>query len=440
VDVAVDVADSDFASLSATDVNLAVGATDVVIAGPVTEAWAEGQHTNTATVDSSYTDDGGNTFTDSQTDDANYFGADPSVNIVKLFADDSVIAGGAGSSFTLVVTNDGNVDLDGVSITDSVDGRLLVGDVSSGDADCSASSGQNVSCVADLTVGESATITVTFSVDSSTPADEVDNTADASGSYTDDVGNTAAPNDSDTDTVTIETDVNLRLVKDFNSDDVDPDGSGQFTLVVTNDGPSDATGVTVIDEVDPRLKVTGVSTTEGTCSETQLIECTMNLASGETATITVDYKVDIYLDEGADFGTRDGSSFRFEFTNGFVLEGASDKNVTLYDAEGNVVETYRERKKNDFLWSAPNGNDYNLHLSCSVLFDSGLDDEYMIASYSINRYKKGEYFRSCGAVLTPIDVPNTATASTVETGGTASATDSDSVIINEGGFITTPTG
>ncbi len=46
------------------------------------------------------------------------------MDIVKTFADDSVIAGGAGSSFTLVVTNDGNVDLDDVSVFDDVDDRL----------------------------------------------------------------------------------------------------------------------------------------------------------------------------------------------------------------------------------------------------------------------------------------------------------------------------
>ena len=52
------------------------------------------------------------------------------MDIVKTFTDDSVIAGGAGSSFTLVVKNDGNVDLDDVSVFDDVDDRLTVTGVS----------------------------------------------------------------------------------------------------------------------------------------------------------------------------------------------------------------------------------------------------------------------------------------------------------------------
>jgi hypothetical protein len=61
--------------LTANDVTLAVGATDVVVAGPVTGTWAKGQQTNTATVDARYVDDAGHTWSDSQSDDANYFGA-----------------------------------------------------------------------------------------------------------------------------------------------------------------------------------------------------------------------------------------------------------------------------------------------------------------------------------------------------------------------------
>ena len=43
------------------------------------------------------------------------------ISIVKTFADDDVTAGGDGSSFTLVVTNTGNVTLSDVLIEDDVD-------------------------------------------------------------------------------------------------------------------------------------------------------------------------------------------------------------------------------------------------------------------------------------------------------------------------------
>jgi streptogramin lyase len=75
VGLILDVSDPELPGLAANDVPLAVGATDVVVAGPATGAWAEGQQTNTAAVDGSYTDDAGHSWTDSQSDDANYFGS-----------------------------------------------------------------------------------------------------------------------------------------------------------------------------------------------------------------------------------------------------------------------------------------------------------------------------------------------------------------------------
>ena len=186
----IEVVDDILGSICTID-SLAVDETDTCESNGTAAA---GGYANVGTASVFYTDADGDTAERSDSDPSHYFGANPSLTISKTFADDTVIAGGAGSSFELVVTNDGNVDLTGLSITDVVDDRLTVTGVSSADVgvDCLASSGQSVDCVADLDAGESVTITIDFSVAADVAeADSVPNTAAASATYTDGAGNTA---------------------------------------------------------------------------------------------------------------------------------------------------------------------------------------------------------------------------------------------------------
>ncbi|MEA1866066.1 MAG: hypothetical protein U9N46_12925, partial [Euryarchaeota archaeon] len=93
----------------------------------VTGTWAAGQHTDTATVTGDFD---GQTYSD--TDDANYYGASPSIDVEKYVsvdggtnwddADDPTgpyMLSGTNPQFKFVVTNTGNVELTGISLTDS---------------------------------------------------------------------------------------------------------------------------------------------------------------------------------------------------------------------------------------------------------------------------------------------------------------------------------
>ncbi len=142
----------------------------------------------------------------------------------------------------------------------------------------------------DLAPGASAVITVTYQVDSSVDADpSVGNSATA----TDADANTATGQDS----VAIVEDVQLSIDKAFTDDSVIAGGAGThtFTLVVSNDGASDADDVSVIDAVDPRLVVSSVSAPAGVdCSASagQLVSCSKDhLTAGGSFTITVTYDV-----------------------------------------------------------------------------------------------------------------------------------------------------
>lgn len=101
---------------------LAVGASaHVNVTGP----WTEGQNTSSATVSVSFTDGGGHILTYDYTDAMYFFGADPKISIVKSVngqdanaAPGPAIAVGAAVTWTYLVTNEGNVPLTGIAVTD----------------------------------------------------------------------------------------------------------------------------------------------------------------------------------------------------------------------------------------------------------------------------------------------------------------------------------
>src|SRR5205814_1491131 len=104
------------------------------------------------------------------------------LTIKKTFADDSVNAGTGSHTFTIKVTNNGPSDAVGVNVTDTVDSRLNVTNVSDsgvGQA-CAASLGQSIDCTFDLANGADTTPTRPSSVGASEAPATVSNTAYAS--------------------------------------------------------------------------------------------------------------------------------------------------------------------------------------------------------------------------------------------------------------------
>ena len=108
---------------------------------------------------------------------------DVNLLVTKTFADDSVDAGTTGHTFTIDVENTGVSEADNISLTDTVDSRLIVTGVAAGDYTCpdGDSNAQTITCtLAHLASNATKSITVTYRVAASTPAAaSVSNTADA---------------------------------------------------------------------------------------------------------------------------------------------------------------------------------------------------------------------------------------------------------------------
>lgn len=387
-----------------------------------------------------------------------------SINIVKTFADDEVIAGGAASSFTLVVTNDGSAPLSNIEIYDEVDDRLTVTGVSGTDgtdADTDGDAQMVEWLIESLTPGTSATITVDFEVASDVEEANgvgglngkrnVPNDAWVNAEATDDTGIKVV--DSDYDDIDIKVIIDLSIEKEFDPAVIQaPQGTFQkFTLVVSNEGPSDAVDVSVKDTVHTSLEITSVSVTPddggtGTWDGPHL-DCTLQIPAGKSDTIEVTYLTAPFLDDVTPYGTGAGDDFYFVFVNGSVLEGSTDGDGVFLNGVNitDQVTIITSLTRNDIIFDPP-GDDpaFEMHLSCSDPFTGGwgqsagpvegVDDNWQIAFFTIARFNANGYIKSCGNVTVEYEIPNTGYASGEDSEGTQ--TDSDDARVTVGPGIT----
>jgi uncharacterized repeat protein (TIGR01451 family) len=98
-------------------------------------------------------------------------------------------------------------------------------------------------------------------------------------------------NNADSETTTVNAAADLSVTK---SDAPDPAQVGQnlvYTIVVTNNGPQPATGVTAIDQLPKNAGFGSASSSKGTCTlkpQKRQVTCSIgSMASGEIVTITI---------------------------------------------------------------------------------------------------------------------------------------------------------
>ncbi len=222
-----------------------VGAGDSCEITVVVTGTAPGTHTNTT---GDLTSSSGNSGTAADT--LTVLGPQADISVTK---DDGVTEAVPGESvtYTIVVSNAGPSTDPAVSVTDSFPAELTCTWTSSASGGATGNTAAGAGDIADTLVmpaGSSVTYTADCDVDADATG-TLSNTAAVSGSVTDpDPGNDSATDD---DTLTPEAD--LAISK---ADDVDPAVAGTtvtYSFTVDNVGPSDATGVTVVDEAPPGM-------------------------------------------------------------------------------------------------------------------------------------------------------------------------------------------
>ncbi|MEZ6126651.1 MAG: DUF11 domain-containing protein [Planctomycetaceae bacterium] len=267
---------------------------------------AAGTTTNTATVTAlNETDSNPANNTDSEDTTV---GAAVDIQVLKSDNVDPVTAGsGSGNLvYTVVATNNGPSDATGVTVTDALIAGLpagwsLVSGSGTGGTAFNGSTG--VWTIGNLANGASETLTVTLTVGASAAAGTTTNTATVSAVNETDVN---PANNTDTEDTTVIRTVDVQVVK---SDNVDPvtagSGAGNlvYTVVATNNGPSDASGVTFNDNLIAALPtgwslVSATGTGGSTFSSTTGVWTIGNLAQGASRTLTVTLTVGASAAEG----------------------------------------------------------------------------------------------------------------------------------------------
>ena len=206
------------------------------------------------------------------------------VGIEKRITTDPIVPGRP-IDFELVVTNDGPSVAGAVRVVDVLGTEYL--DVTTSTPGCvtdvDADGVTTVTCDLDVVgVGadEARTISVSAVLDPSTTG-TVSNTADLT-TDTDRVGDRP---DSATATGDVEPSADLSLVKTATPAEVVAGEDVTYLLTVTNDGPSDARGVVVTDDLPAGLTPVSVTSSQADCTE---LPCALGtVAADSVATVTV---------------------------------------------------------------------------------------------------------------------------------------------------------
>jgi len=178
---------------------------------------------------------------------------DPDLEVTKSASSDPVTAGEV-LTYTLVITNNGPYSGTGVLVTDTLPTGVTFTTATASKGGCNESSGTVTCTLNTLVVSDTATVTIVVTVNSSTTG-PLTNMAEVSGNEPD----LTPGNNTATEETTVNTQADLVLTK---TDAPDPVIAGEtltYTLTITNNGPSDATGVVVTDTLNPNLDYASAS-------------------------------------------------------------------------------------------------------------------------------------------------------------------------------------
>ncbi|SDT31847.1 conserved repeat domain-containing protein [Friedmanniella luteola] len=206
----------------------------------------------------------------------------------------AVVAGRA-VTWSLVLTNPGPSTARDVVLTDALPAGVRPATATSGDADCAVADG-TLRCTRDqLAPGGTVQVRVTGTLDPAYPDTGLRNTASATTSTPDPVpGGSSATSDAE-----VGASADLRVGKALTSGLPVAGEPITFTVVVTNDGPSDATGVVLTDVVPSQVRAVTAGSDAGTCTVVGPgVRCDLGtLADGAEAVVTVGGVVTQTFDE-----------------------------------------------------------------------------------------------------------------------------------------------
>jgi uncharacterized repeat protein (TIGR01451 family) len=212
------------------------------------------------------------------------------VTVKTLTSGDSTPAEGDTVTFQIVVTNNGNTQATGVSLTDSLPAGLTF--VSSAVTRGAYDDATGVYDIGTLNVGASATLTLTGTVDVGQAGSRLTNITTAA------TGNQPDPStagDDLTESVDVLGGADLVTVKTLASGNATPDEGDTvtFQIQVTNNGSAQATNVSLTDLLPAGITYSGNTTSQGSYDSATGVFDIGTLDVGASATLTLEGTVDV---------------------------------------------------------------------------------------------------------------------------------------------------
>lgn len=274
----------------------ASGTAQITITVDVSQT-AANTFTNSATVSSTESANGFDTNTANNT--ATETTATEATVDLAITKTDSVdpVAPGETFTYTIVATNNGPSDATLVNVTDNIPDGIQINSATStvGTVTIPASAQDTTSANNDdltLAIGNLASGgTVTITVNATVLPDARGTLTNVAtiGSTDTSLNETNTANNTATETTTLTPSIDLRVTK---SDSIDPAIAGNsltYTIIVTNDGPSTATNVSLSDTLPSGVTFTSVTSSQGTASQASGVVTASigTLDPAESATITL---------------------------------------------------------------------------------------------------------------------------------------------------------
>jgi uncharacterized repeat protein (TIGR01451 family) len=183
------------------------------------------------------------------------------VAITKTALSATAVAGGD-FSYTLTIRNNGPSDAASVTLSDAVPAQFVVGDVTPSRGTCQPPSTTVACAFGTFPPGAIATVNVTGSIPTDAPVGAFTNNATGASSTPD----PNAANNSASVTTTVVANVDVAITKTATPKQAVPGSPMTFTLTATNNGPSLARSVSIVDTLPDPLVLDSVTNANGNCT------------------------------------------------------------------------------------------------------------------------------------------------------------------------------
>ena len=196
---------------------------------------------------------------------------------------------GSTLTYTIVLTNNGPDAATSVVMSDTLPAQLLFRSITTpaGFTCTTPAVGTNgtITCNA-ATMANGASATFTLVVEVAASSGTFSNTASASSTANDPNGGNSSGSSPVTTAIAPQADI--EITKTTGTSSATPGGTVIYTITVTNNGPSPATGVIVTDDLPAGLTLNSATPSQGTCNASDPVSCNLGtILSGASATITL---------------------------------------------------------------------------------------------------------------------------------------------------------